>query len=147
MIKSLFILILSSFLFSFTIWQSDFQNALNEAKGNHELILINFSGSDWCGPCIRMKKEIFDSPVFLEMAETNLVLFNADFPRSKKNQLPKKIQDQNNELAERYNSVGKFPLTVLIDENGKVLQTWEGLPSENAPAFTASIKKICDAHR
>jgi thioredoxin-related protein len=94
-----------------------------------------------------MKKQLFDSPVFTEMADANLVLYNADFPRSKKNKLDKKTEDQNNELAEKYNSAGKFPFTVLTDEDGKVLKTWDGLPSETAESFTASIKHLCDAHR
>jgi thioredoxin-related protein len=147
MIRTLFIVFLSGFLFSYTEWRTDFEQVLKEAKEKHEFILINFSGSDWCGPCIRMKKEIFDSPVFIEMSKTNLLLVNADFPRNKKNQLSKTLQAQNDVLAEKFNSAGKFPLTVLIDENEHVLKTWEGLPQEGAEGFTIAVKQICDAHR
>lgn len=130
---------------SFTTWQPDFQKARKLAKENHQLILLNFSGSDWCGPCIRMKKEIFESAVLSSFADSNLVLVNADFPRSKKHQLSKEQQEQNNKLAETYNPSGKFPYTLLLDEEGKVLKSWDGLPDENDIVFTSTIKKIMDA--
>ncbi len=130
---------------SFTTWQPDFQKAQKQAKENHQLILLNFSGSDWCGPCIRMKKEIFESAFFSSFADSNLVLVNADFPRSKKHQLPKEQQEQNNKLAEKYNPSGKFPFTLLLDEEGKVLKSWDGLPDENDIVFASTIKKIMDA--
>ncbi len=67
---------------SFTIWQPDFETAKQKAKEKHELILLNFSGSDWCGPCMRMRKEIFENEQFYKMADTTLILVNADFPPS-----------------------------------------------------------------
>lgn len=54
------------------------------AKKENKLILIKFSGSDWCGPCILFKKTIFDAPEFQSFADKNLVLLIADFPRQKK---------------------------------------------------------------
>ncbi|RYY17285.1 MAG: thioredoxin family protein, partial [Chitinophagaceae bacterium] len=81
--------------FSFTIWQKDFDTARRIATEKNQLILLNFSGSDWCGPCIRMEKEIFSNEAFLKMADANLVLLNADFPRFKKNQLSKEQRTAN----------------------------------------------------
>ena len=144
--KSLFILSVCCTLMSFTIWQPDFQTAQKLARRKHQLILVNFSGSDWCGPCIRMRKEIFDSKVFSEMSDTTLVLLNADFPRNKKHQYSKAIQQHNNELADKYNPAGKFPFTLLLDEDGKIIKTWDGLPKENAERFTTIIKNICNDH-
>ncbi|MEO8108974.1 MAG: thioredoxin family protein [Ginsengibacter sp.] len=141
--KSLLIL-LAFVAMSFDTWQTDFQKAREIAKEKHELILLNFSGSDWCGPCIRMRKEIFDNEAFTQMADNSLVLVNADFPRNKKNQPDKNIQKQNEALADKYNADGKFPLTLLLDADGNVLQTWDGLPNETAAEFTAQIKNICD---
>jgi thioredoxin-related protein len=134
-------------LASFTIWQPDFQTAQKVAREKHQLILLNFSGSDWCGPCIRMRQEIFNSKVFSDMSDTTLVMLNADFPRSKKNQYNEIIQKHNNELADKYNMAGKFPFTLLLDADGKIIKTWEGMPKENAEQFTADIKNICDAHK
>src|ERR1700704_6064654 len=114
-VRSLFLI--SVVLFSFTGWHLSLNDAKEIARKEHQLILLNFSGSDWCGPCIRMRKEIFDNEVFLKMADTTLVMVNADFPRNKKNQPEKNIQAQNTQLADKYNSEGKFPLTLLLDEN------------------------------
>lgn len=143
--KNVLALIVCVTALSFTTWQQDFNKARQIAKAKHQMILLNFSGSDWCGPCIMMKDKIFSSQVFSEMADSNLVLVNADFPRKKKNQLSKEITDQNDELAEQYNPMGKFPYTLLLDENGKVLRSWDGLPVEGAEKFTQSIKNIIDA--
>ena len=143
--KNIVVLLACFAAMSFSTWEPDFNKAKQIAKANHQLILLNFSGSDWCGPCIMMKKEIFGSVVFSELADSNLVLVNADFPRKKKNQLSKEIADQNDELAEQYNPSGKFPYTVLLDENGKVLKSWDGFPELGAEKFTKSIKNIIDA--
>lgn len=145
--KKLFFLACMAFTaLSFTGWQTDFEAARQTAKQKHQLILLNFSGSDWCGPCIRMKKEIFGDKDFMSMADSSLVLVNADFPRSKKNQLDKKLVAQNDALAEKYNPEGKFPFTLLLDADGKVIKTWDGFPRENAIQFAAQLKTICNAH-
>jgi len=132
---------------SFSNWQPSFEKAKEIAKNNHQLILLNFSGSDWCGPCIRMRKEIFDSETFSAMADSLLVLVNADFPRNKKNQPGKSVQAQNEMLADKYNTEGKFPLTVLLDENGNLIKSWDGLPKESAQQFASEIKALSDTRK
>jgi len=119
-------------------WGSDLSVAQQTAKDQHKLILLNFSGSDWCGPCIKLKKDVFESTEFQSFAEANLVLVRADFPRLKKNQLAKDQQAKNDALAERYNSDGKFPLTVLLNEQGKVLKEWDGYQ----PSTTKMLSEI-----
>src|SRR4051812_36170441 len=89
-------------------WSTDFEKAKTEAARSHKLILLSFSGSDWCSPCIRLKEEIFDSDVFEKYAEQNLILVSADFPRLKKNQLSKEQTKQNENLADKYDPTGKF---------------------------------------
>ena len=127
-----------------TAWQTDFNRATSQAKQEQKFILLNFSGSDWCGPCIRMHKEIFDNTSFQSFAGTNLVLVNADFPRLKKNRLSKDVQAQNDHLAELYNSAGNFPCTVLLNADGKVLHTWEGYPSLSPDKFVEQLKTFID---
>lgn len=107
-------------------WLSDFNTAKDIASRDNKFILLNFSGSDWCGPCIKMKKEVFENPSFLSIAGEKLVLVRADFPRSKKNQLSTEQMKQNEVLAEKYNPSGKFPYTILLDANGKVIKGWDG---------------------
>jgi len=132
---------------SFIEWQPDFENAKKIAKEKHRLILLNFSGSDWCSPCIRMRKEILDNEVFSKMADSSLVLVNADFPRNKKNQPDKIIRKQNEMLADRYDPDGKFPFTLLLDADGKIIRSWDGFPSGTISQFIAEIKSISDAHK
>ncbi len=145
--KKLFVVAIAFIVMSFNIWQPDFETAKQIAKEKHELILLNFSGSDWCGPCMRLKKEIFESDEFIKIADNSLVLVNADFPRNKKNQLDKNIQKQNDALADKYDTEGKFPFTLLLDEDGKVIKSWEGLPDQTAAKFAEQIKNICDARK
>lgn len=132
---------------SFTQWQPNFEIAKKIAKEKHELILLNFSGSDWCGPCMRLRKEILDNDVFSKMADTSLVLVNADFPRNKKNQLDAQTKKQNDALADKYNPEGKFPLTLILDADGKVLKTWDGYPDEGVQQFADEAMNICYANK
>jgi thioredoxin-related protein len=120
-------------------WLGNFDIAKTTAQKEHRLILINFSGSDWCGPCIRLRKEILESDTFEQYASTHLILVRADFPRQKKNQLSKEQVKLNDALADKYNADGKFPFTLLVDENGKVLQTWDGFPGVSPAQFVADI--------
>ncbi|MET4080293.1 thioredoxin-related protein [Pedobacter sp. UYP30] len=136
--KLLFICLIGFFVAP-PLWMGDFSQAEVEAKASHKLILINFSGSDWCGPCIRLRKEILESPEFTAYAKEKLILVRADFTRQKKNQLAKDQIKLNEALADRYNMDGKFPYTLLVDENGKVLKSWDGLPDESAAEFVKDI--------
>jgi thioredoxin-related protein len=120
-------------------WLGDFNEAKTEAAKSHKLILVAFSGSDWCGPCIRERKEILESDVFENFAPGHLVLVRADFPRQKKNQLSAEQTRLNEALADKYNPEGKFPYTLLIDENGKVVKDWDGYPDESPEQFVNQI--------
>lgn len=120
-------------------WMGNFDDAKTEAMQKHRLILVNFSGSDWCGPCIRLRKEILESATFENYATDHLVLVRADFPRQKKNQLSKEQVKLNEALADKYNADGKFPFTLLVDETGKVLKTWDGFPGETPDQFVSDI--------
>ncbi len=109
-------------------WNTNYKDAFELAKLEHKIVLLNFSGSDWCGPCIKLHKDVFTMDEFNNLATDHLILVNADFPRSKKNQLTKVQQKLNEELAEKYNVQGDFPLTVLINTDGKVIKAWTGFP-------------------
>jgi thiol-disulfide isomerase/thioredoxin len=126
-------------------WHNNLDEARNLAREQHKDILLNFSGSDWCGPCIELRKLILDNPDFLQMADSNLILVNADFPRNRKNQLSQAQQALNNATADKYNPQGKFPYTLLLNAEGKVLNTWEGLPNEKPADFAAEIRRAMEA--
>lgn len=145
--KKLFIIGLCISCMSFINWQPNFETARKLAQEKHKLILLNFSGSDWCGPCMRLRKEIFESNVFSKMADTSLVMFNADFPRNKKNRLDKQATIQNEALADKYNKDGKFPFTLLLNADGKIVKSWDGLPDKNAKQFTDEVNEYCINNR
>lgn len=128
-----------------TTWMGDFDSAKIEAAKEHKMILINFSGSDWCGPCIRLRKEILESATFENYAADHLVLVRADFPRQKKNQPAKDQVKRNEALADKYNADGKFPYTLLVDENGKILKAWDGFPNETPDQFVADISSLASS--
>jgi thioredoxin-related protein len=138
--KLLFSLVATVILSAATpVWLTDMDKAESMAQESHKLIVLSFSGSDWCIPCIRLHQQIFESESFKKYAEDNLILVNADFPRLKKNRLSKEQTRQNEALAEKYNPHGSFPLTLLLDANGKVLKQWDGMPNETPEQFTSEI--------
>ncbi|MEI2739476.1 MAG: thioredoxin family protein [Chitinophagaceae bacterium] len=126
-------------------WGTDFEDAKKKAEKEHKLILLNFSGSDWCVPCIKFKKQVFENTSFQNFADSNLVLVNADFPRLNKNQLSKTQQKKNDKLADKYNPDGIFPYTLLLNSDGKMIKSWQGFPNLTAEQFTGQIKDIVDA--
>lgn len=102
-------------------WTFDFEQAKAKALETDKIILVVFSGSDWCKPCIQLHRDLFESNEFIEYAGKELVLVKADFPYSKRNRLSKQQTEHNELLAGRYNPNGEFPLAVFTDTTGKVL--------------------------
>src|SRR5438309_3988586 len=143
--RKIVFIVVTLMLCAFTSWHNNIDEAKQLAAQEHKYILLNFSGSDWCGPCIRMHKDIFDDASFQQFANSSLIMVNADFPRNKKNQLPKEQQALNNKMADAYNSQGSFPYTVLLDPNGKVIKAWDGYPKEDVPSFIEDINSAIHA--
>lgn len=139
--KTLMISLVMVFTLS-TEWLTNMTAAKEVATKENKYILLNFSGSDWCGPCIKMKKEVFESESFLNLAEKKLILVRADFPRSKKNKLSDEQTKHNEALAEKYNPSGKFPLTILLDANGKVIKEWDGYAFSSQDKFIANLNIV-----
>tara|TARA_B100000768_G_scaffold171007_1_gene177944 strand:- start:202 stop:636 length:435 start_codon:yes stop_codon:yes gene_type:complete len=115
-----FILSLNTARLSAQDWRTDWDIAKVEAEQANKKLILVFSGLDWCIPCIKLEKEIWESSSFTQYAEQYYVLFRADFPKRKKNKLPETIQKLNDRLASEYNSKGYFPLVVVLDAKGKV---------------------------
>jgi thioredoxin-related protein len=101
-------------------WRTDWDTAKVEAEQANKKIILVFSGSDWCIPCIKLEKEIWEDSSFIQYAQQHYVLFRADFPKRKKNKLPETIQQLNDRLASEYNPKGYFPLVVVLDPQGKI---------------------------
>ena len=121
-------------------WLTDFEEACQQANEKNLPVLMVFSGSDWCKPCIKLRKEVFENPYFVENAPGHFILLNLDFPRYKKNRLPKEVEKHHYEMADLYNPKGEFPL-VLILKNKKVIGR-TGYSAEGAQAYLEDLIQI-----
>ena len=97
-------------------WVTNYEAALKQAKKEKKLILADFTGSDWCGWCIRLKEEVFSKEEFTEWAKDRFVLLELDFPRKK--QLPDELKKQNAELAKEH-SIRGYPTILFLNARGK----------------------------
>lgn len=103
-------------------WTDDLEAAKKQAAEEGKLILVDFSGSDWCQWCIRLDKEVFSKKEFLDGAKDKFVLVFIDSPQDK-NRLSELGKAQNKKLVEKYGVRG-FPTVLVLDETGKlILQT------------------------
>lgn len=128
-------------------WIADFEQAKRLAAEQQQPILANFSGSDWCGWCIKLDREVFSKQAFQDYAEDSLVLFLADFPTSKT--LPPEQVKQNRGLAERYGVRG-FPTILLLDAEGNVLARTgyvPGGPDNYVQHLKGLIQDAAEAHK
>ena len=103
---------------SSAIWMTQFSEARAMAKNEGKPILMDFTGSNWCGWCVKLKKEVFTKPSFLGFANDNLILMTVDFPRGVHQE--EWLVDQNNKLLDQY-GVNSFPTIIVIDYNGNLL--------------------------
>lgn len=121
-------------------WLTDFDAAKEQAREKHDFLLINFTGSDWCPPCMRLRKQVFAQPAFADYAQENLVLLEADFPRRK--QLSAEQQSANDSLARTY-QIDSFPTIVVLDPQGKEVGRFGYTPG-GADAFIQRIEGLRD---
>ena len=121
-------------------WIDNFEQAQKEAEAFKQPIFAFFTGSDWCGWCVRLKKEALDSKEFEKFAADNLILFEADFPRAKK--ISDKVKKQNDELASKYGVRG-YPTVFLLDAEGKQLGR-TGYKAGGAEAYVKHLKEMLE---
>lgn len=114
------ILMMSSFGFA-QDWKYNFEEAKTEAQSESKNIVIIFSGSDWCAPCMKLERNIWNSEEFKKESAEKWVLVKANFPKKKANQLSEEQTNHNRALAEKFNKEGSFPLVVILSPEGKVL--------------------------
>ena len=119
-------------------WETSFDAAKKLAAEKKLPILADFSGSDWCGWCIKLDEEVFSQPAFGAFAKDSVVLFLADFPR--RTPQSDELKKQNQQLAEKYGIEG-FPTVLLLDADGKVLaQT--GYEPGGAESYVKHLKGL-----
>ncbi len=117
-------------------WGTDYAKAVQQARSENKAILLDFTGSDWCGWCIKMKKETLDTPQFTTYAHQNLVLVTLDFPQ--RTLLTPQVRQQNDKLKTQYGA-GGFPTFILVDGSGRELGRQVGYLSGGPSAFIAKL--------
>jgi Thioredoxin-related protein len=120
-------------------WFNDYKKAQQEAKASNKFLLLDFTGSDWCGWCKRLEQEILSQSQFENYARENLVLLEVDFPRAKP-QSPE-LRKQNQELAQQYQIEG-FPTIVVLNGDGQKLWQYDGYFPDGLAAFIAQLEKL-----
>jgi thioredoxin-related protein len=122
-------------------WETNYDKALATAKAENKRVLLDFTGSDWCGPCISLKKKVFTQPEFADYAAKNFVLVEVDYPNKKV--LPDAVKQQNERLKKQYGIEDKgYPTIVVLGSDGKVLGEFSGYRGEGPAEFIAKVDKL-----
>ena len=118
-------------------WFTNAEAAQAKAKEENKLVLLNFTGSDWCIWCQRLKRDVFDKPEFAQFAQSKLVLVEVDFPQRKI--LPGAQQQANARLDKTYH-INSYPTIILLDPDGKQIARM-GYLFGGASGFIAKLEK------
>lgn len=118
-------------------WLTDATKAQAQAKAEKKLVMLDFTGSDWCGWCIKLHKEVFSQPEFIEYANKNIVAVEVDFPSKKK--LSAEQTAANDALQKKYGIRG-YPTLIILDGDGKKVAEM-GYVKGGAKAFIAEFEK------
>lgn len=100
-------------------WMTDFEAAKAKAKAENKPMLLDFTGSDWCGWCIKLDEEVFGEAAFKDYAKAELVLVELDFPRGKEQSA--ELKAQNEKLAQQYGVRG-FPTILVLSPEGELIE-------------------------
>ncbi|HEU6448028.1 MAG TPA: thioredoxin family protein [Verrucomicrobiae bacterium] len=119
-------------------WMTDLSKAQEQAKKENKLVLIDFTGSDWCPWCVKLDKETLSQPEFADYATKNLVLVKVDFLRH--TEQPGNIKKANEALAKKY-EVEAFPTEIALNADGKVVMTQVGYLAGGPKALIAKLDK------
>ncbi len=117
-------------------WLTDLPAALNQARSENKLVLLNFTGSDWCPWCIKLDHDILSAPEFAAYAQSKLVLVKVDFPRHTPQS--EDLKDANEKLGQRFHVDG-FPTCILVDASGNELGRQTGYREGGVSAFLTEL--------
>ena len=120
-------------------WITDVPKAMEQAKSQKKLVLLDFTGSDWCPPCKALHKNVLTSEEFSKFAKDNLVLVDLDFPKAKPQS--DELKAANKELSKKYGIKG-FPTIIVLDADGKELFRKVGYGGTPAAEYVADLAKL-----
>ena len=135
-----FALLLASMIVVHADWTTDYKAALAQAKAQKKMVLLDFTGSDWCGYCKLLDKEVLSQSSFKDFADRNYIQVTVDFPHQK--QLPDDLKQQNDTLGKQF-SIEGYPTLIVLDADGKELGRQVGYdPGSGADAVIAKLKSF-----
>jgi thioredoxin-related protein len=120
-------------------WATSLPKALEQAKAENKIVLLDFTGSDWCVWCIKFDDDILSKPEFASYAKTNLVMVMLDFPKAKKQSAS--VKKANNDLQDKF-KVESFPTYVALTPDGREIGRQAGYLSGGPQAFIVELEKI-----
>ena len=126
-----------------TDWQTDFKKASSDARASGKYIMLDFSGSDWCGWCIKLEKEVFSQDAFKDFTEKNLVCVLVDFPRRIEQTREQKQQNWN--LATKYGIQG-YPTIIILSPDGELVGK-TGYLQGGSRKYVQHLNEIIERHR
>ncbi len=121
------------------LWLTDFEAAQSKARAEKKMVLMDFTGSDWCPPCKALHKNVLVAEEFLDYAKDNLGLVMVDFPQGKPQS--EELKRSNKELSEKFEIEG-FPTVLVLSSEGKQLSKEVGYDGASAKDFVAKLKKL-----
>lgn len=124
-------------------WETNFEKARTKAKESNRYMLLNFSGSDWCGWCIKLDKEVFSKKEFKEYASENLVIVELDYPR--KTPQKSSLKEQNEKLAKEYGIKG-FPTVLILSPSGELVAK-TGYQDGGPEKYVEHLQGFINSHR
>ncbi len=119
-------------------WGTDLDKALKDAKASKKSVLVEFTGSDWCPPCIKMRKTVFSKKEFVTKASEKFILVELDFPNG-----DPKLAEKNEPLAQKY-SVEGFPTVILLDPDGKEFDRFYASEYPSVEGFLGHLDKALE---
>ncbi|MDH4444260.1 MAG: thioredoxin family protein [Akkermansiaceae bacterium] len=119
-------------------WTTDLDKALEKAKAEKKSVLVEFTGSDWCPPCIAMRKNVFSKKEFVDAAAKKFVLVELDFPKG-----DQAVADKNEPMAKKYNIEG-FPTVILLTPEGKEITRFFASEFPQIDTFLEHINKALE---
>jgi len=121
------------------IWTTYNKAALDKAKKENKHILMDFTGSDWCGWCVKLNKEVFSKPEFISYATNNLVCIKVDFPSKKK--ISAEQKQINEKLAKDFGVRG-FPTIYILKPDGKTVVGKTGYKAGGSAAYVKHLQEM-----
>ncbi len=122
------------------VWMTDFAAAKAQAAAESKPLFLSFSGSDWCGWCKRLDKEVLSTPEFQKALSQKMIFVQVDFP---KKPLPDALKAQNDALMKEYKVRG-FPTIIVLDANGNKLGTL-GYKEGGPVPFIQKVQELINA--